>query len=75
MIENDKQLAVVRSQLERMDRALDALHREVHPQNPKMYELMAESYIAEVLKLRGEIDAYLGFPSNSDSQDPQRTNT
>lgn len=75
MIENDKQLAFVRSQLAKVESALDSIRREVKPQNPKMYELMAESYIAELLKLRGEIDAYLGIPSISETADSQRANT
>jgi hypothetical protein len=61
MIKNDNQLAIVREQLATAEAALDAIRREVQPQNPGTYAVMAEPYIDVVLSLRAEIDAYLGI--------------
>jgi hypothetical protein len=61
MIKNDNQLAIVREQLASAEAALDAIRREVQPQNPRTYAVMAEPYIDVVLSLRAEIDAYLGI--------------
>lgn len=58
MITSEEQLTVVRQQLRIAEEALDSLHREVRPQNPKLYEAMSESYVGMILQLRGEIDAY-----------------
>ena len=61
MIKNDAELEVVRSQLGRVEAALDSLRRDVKPKNEKMYALMAESYIDLLHALRADIDAYLGI--------------
>jgi hypothetical protein len=37
------------------------LHEGVYPQNPRNYAVFAESYIEMILKLRAEIDAFLGI--------------
>src|SRR5262249_23620427 len=54
-------LEVVRSQLGRVEAALDSLRRDVKPKNENMYALMAESYIDLLHALRADIDAYLGI--------------
>jgi hypothetical protein len=61
MIKNDAELEVVRSQLGRVEAALDSLRRDVKPKNENMYALMAESYIDLLQALRADIDAYLGI--------------
>ncbi len=61
MIKNDAELEVVRSQLGRVEAALDSLRRDVKPKNENMYALMAESYIDLLHALRADIDAYLGI--------------
>lgn len=61
MIENDNQLAIVAEQLANAEAALDAIRREVRPQNPQLYKVMAEPYIDVVLSLRAEMDAYRGI--------------
>ncbi len=66
MIMNDNQLAIVREQLATAEAALDAIRREVQPQNPRTYAVMAEPYIDVVLSLRAEIDAYLGISAHQE---------
>ncbi len=63
MIENDKQLEIVREQLLSAEEALDSLHKDVRPKNEKMYELMIVFYVDMILSLRGEIDTYFGISS------------
>jgi hypothetical protein len=61
MISNYKQLEVVRRQLGRAEDALVSLHEGVFHRNPRNYAVFAESYIDMILKLRAEIDAFLGI--------------
>lgn len=61
MITNYKDLAVVRRQLALAEDALVSLHEGVHHRNPRNYAVFAESYIDMILKLRAEIDAFLGI--------------
>jgi hypothetical protein len=61
MIRNDEQLTVVREQLARVESALAALRRDVLPVNPRLYEVMSESYAATIQQLRAQIDEYLGI--------------
>ena len=69
MIRNDEVLKVVREQLARAEGALESIRRDVLPKNPQMYALMSESYIDTILKLRGEIDNYLGIENISPNKD------
>ncbi len=61
MIQNDKQLGIVREQLARAEAALESLRQEVQPKNEQVYRVMAESYVDTILLLRAEVDAYLGI--------------
>jgi hypothetical protein len=61
MIQNYEQLAVVRRQLTLAEDALVSLHERVHAKNRRNYATFAESYIDMILKLRAEIDAFLGI--------------
>ena len=69
MINNDEQLTVVREQMATAEAALDALRRELRPQNAEMYGVMAESYIDMILTLRAEIDAYLEIAAIPETAD------
>ena len=55
----DGQLKVMRDQLARIESALESIRRDVLPQNEKLYNLMAESYIDTIIELKNQIDAYL----------------
>jgi hypothetical protein len=61
MIQNYEQLAVVRRQLTLAEDALVSLHERVHAKNGRNYAIFAESYIDMILKLRAEVDAFLGI--------------
>lgn len=63
MIRDDEQLKVVRTQLSRVEAALESLRRDVLPKNETMYNIMAESYVDAILELRSLIDNYLGIRS------------
>jgi hypothetical protein len=66
MIRNYEQLAVVRRQLILAEDALVSLHERVHAKNAGNYAVFAESYIAMILQLRAEIDAFLGIGPPAD---------
>lgn len=61
MSNSHEELELTREQLERAERALEALRHEVLPQNPARFRLMAESYVEQIRSLRAQIDAYLGI--------------
>ena len=63
MIRNEKQLALVREQLDRAEKALKCLSDEVRPKSEVRFLLMAESYVEMIQQLRGEIETYLGMES------------
>lgn len=60
MIRNDEQLAVVKRQLQRVEAALHSIERDVLPQNPVRFQIMAEAYVDQIDELRRQIDEYLG---------------
>lgn len=64
MIHSQEGLLLTIEQLERMYRALADLHSRVAPLNYRNYQVFAEGPIDEILKLRREIDEYLGIPDN-----------
>jgi len=61
MIANDEQLAVVRDQAARMERALQSLAQTVRPQSEQQFRVFAEGYVDQLEILREEIDVYLGI--------------
>ena len=65
MIQTGEGLELVHEQLGRAERALASLRATVLPLNKARYELMAEAYVEQILKLRAEIDAYLGIDAAS----------
>jgi hypothetical protein len=56
MIPNDEALAVVRQQLARAERALEALRRR--KMHPSQLAVFSEGYIDQIADLRSEIDNY-----------------
>ena len=60
MIQNDDQLERTRSAIATLERALQSLKRDVLPKNPKRFALMAEPAVADIRKLRAEVDEYIG---------------
>jgi hypothetical protein len=63
MIRNDEQLAVVREQLGRVERALDSLRADVEPKNPRNFAILAEAYVDQIRELNAEIQEYLQRPT------------
>jgi len=63
MIENDAQLQQTREVLQAIEAALAALKLRVEPSNPELFRAMAESYVDDILRLRGDIDAFIGVSS------------
>lgn len=60
MIENEAQLAQAREVLLAVETALGALKARVAPENPELFAVMAQSYVADIVRVRAEIDEYLG---------------
>jgi hypothetical protein len=59
MITNDVELEVVRSQVARLDAAIEDLRRNVLPKSEQMFNLFAEAPLDMRQKLQADIDAYL----------------
>jgi hypothetical protein len=51
----------VREQIERLERALESLSREVRPKSEQQFRVFAEGYVDQIAELRSEIDRYLGI--------------
>jgi len=56
MITNDKELAVVRSQLALAEHALESLRKEV--KNPRNFAVYSEGAVDQIAELKTEIEAY-----------------
>jgi len=61
MISTPAELSLTHEQLGRIERALEAIRREVRPVNESLYRVMAEGYIDQIRELRAQIYAYLGL--------------
>lgn len=59
MIENDQQLVVSQSQLAKLEQELARVRAKLLPGQPREFQLVAEGYVSEIDKIRGEIDDYL----------------
>jgi hypothetical protein len=57
MIKTQEQLAVVKEQLGRVERALESLRQDV--KNPRNFAVYSESYVDQLNLLKAEIDEYL----------------
>lgn len=56
----EDRLATTRIQLERMKAALAALRRDVLPESPELFAIMAQGPMEDVRRLRAEIDECIG---------------
>jgi len=63
LIRNEEQFTVVREQLVHVESASAAHRRAVLQVNPRLYEVMSESYVDTVQQLRAQIDGYPGIGS------------
>lgn len=63
MIQSTQEFEITREQLGKAELALASLREDVLPKSEAQYRLMAEAYIDMILKLRAEIDEYLGLAS------------
>jgi hypothetical protein len=63
MIQDEEQLRIVNEQLGRAQSALVSLRKTVLPVSAAKYDLISENYLDEIIRLRSEIDAYLGLES------------
>lgn len=61
MIENDKEYTSARQALERVERSLIELHKDIYDKSPERYFIMAEPYLEYIKKLRHDIDSYSGL--------------
>ena len=61
MIENDAQLDQAREALGQLERAVQALHARFGREKKALFAAMAEDYRTNILRIRTEIDAYLGL--------------
>lgn len=65
MIQTAEGLELSIEQLARMYRIVASLHAEIAPHNYANYQIYAQGPIDEVLKLRTEIDEYLGITESA----------
>lgn len=63
MIRNDEELEVVRQQLGRAEAAFLSLKKSMLPKNRAKFDLMSDGYLQMIVRLRSEVDAYLGIES------------
>lgn len=59
MITTDPQLQQAIEQIQRLYHALDSLRRDILPQNPRNFAIMAEGPVEEIRTLQADIHAYL----------------
>lgn len=60
MIQTDEQLETTRQALFHLEHGLAALYKDKAKIHPDRYALMVESFLEDVLKLRQQIDDYIG---------------
>lgn len=70
MIEDDAQLEQTRSVLGAVETSLAALRRRVEPVNAALFQAMAEDYVEDILRLRAEVDTYIGTAQAMESRAP-----
>lgn len=59
MITNDEELAVIRQQLARCERAIESLQKELLPHNERNFNLYAGPWLDFRDQFQSDIDAYL----------------
>src|SRR5438067_1627973 len=60
MIQTDEQWECTRQALFHLERALGSLYQKKAKMHPDQYLFMAEGFLEDILKLRQQIDDYLG---------------
>jgi hypothetical protein len=60
MIQNEEQWISTRDALLHLERGLASIYRDKAKMHPDRYVLMADSFLEDILKLRQQIDDYLG---------------
>lgn len=60
MIQNDRQLESTREALFHLEAGIAALHKDKAKMHPDQYALMVEPFLEDLLKLRQQIDDYIG---------------
>ena len=60
MIQNDRQLETTREALSHLEAGIAALYKDNAKMHPDQYALMVGGFLEEFLKLRQQIDDYLG---------------
>jgi len=60
MIQNDQQLETTREALSHLEAGIAALHKDKAKMHPDQYAFMVEPFLEELLKLRQQIDDFLG---------------
>ena len=70
MIRNYEQLAKAREQLARAEECLIEWHRKLGSKDHKNYRVFTESWVDMILKLRAEIDEFLGIAPTPVEDDP-----
>ena len=63
MIETEGEYLTSKLALDDVEKALIALKEKVYSINPEKYHLLANPYLKQILKLRTEIDDYVGITS------------
>jgi hypothetical protein len=63
MIRNDEGLRQTQAALADLERGLAALRQRRQSMHPTWYDVSADPYIEHILRMRAEIDAYLGIPA------------
>ena len=58
MIANDDEFEQTLEQLDRMNRALSLLRRDVLPQNPQQFALLAEAPLDHIRRFHDELEQY-----------------
>lgn len=68
MITNDEQLAVVKEQIERLERSVRALRTTVLPLSLSKFRLMADPLVEDLAILRSQADMYLGVTAATEAE-------
>ena len=63
LIENDASLEQPLRVFAAIEPSLAALRRRVEPANRALFQAMAEDYVSDILRVRRDIDAYVGTAS------------
>jgi hypothetical protein len=68
-IQTSLELEASQQWLNLMEQVLEELRQTVLPKNPKLYEVMSERYIEEIVKVRRDINTYLDIHSGAELEE------